>query len=42
MALPWAVAIAIEWIVFRRVFSFEAHGTTPREPRRRSRASRSP
>jgi arsenical pump membrane protein len=31
MALPWAVAIAIEWFVFRRVFGFEARGATPDE-----------
>jgi arsenical pump membrane protein len=31
MALPWAVAIAIEWIVFGRVFDFDARGTAPKE-----------
>ena len=34
MALPWAVAIAIEWGALRWVFrrDFEAPGRTPREP----------
>jgi arsenical pump membrane protein len=34
MALPWAVAIAIEWGALRWVFrrDFEARGRTPREP----------
>jgi arsenical pump membrane protein len=33
MALPWAVAIAVEWFAFRGVFrdDLAAHGRTPRE-----------
>jgi arsenical pump membrane protein len=33
MALPWAVAIAIEWLAFRRVFADDlaAHGREPRD-----------
>ena len=43
MALPWAVAIAIEWAVLRKVFAnaLDARGGSRATRRRRSRAGRS-
>ena len=45
MALPWAVAIAIEWVALRRVFRDDAGGAAraaAARPRRRCRARRWP
>ena len=36
MALPWLVAIAVEWLVLSRVFADDLRQPRPRRPRRRT------